>query len=245
MTTSRQSASSTPWADRASALYDEAYARRYRAHDEQFEQSGPCRDFAVWLEQVCRSLPAPIDVLDLGCSTGRYFWALSGVRNLIGIDASAAMLAEAHAPYNASRITAASVTLIHDDLFSHRFEPRQFDLVYSIGVLAEHVPFDEDVVSAVATWLKPHGRFAFTTVHPASPSIPRTMARRMGEWLEPVAPAGAGRRLRDRLLAGGLYADERRVRDLLSAAFDVISIERFESEAHLHCLCVAGRKASA
>jgi len=125
MTTSRQSASSTRWADRASALYDEAYARRYRAHDEEFEQSGPCRDFASWLEQVCRSLPAPIDVLDLGCGTGRYFWALSGVRNLVGIDASAAMLAEAQAPYNASRITAASVTLIHDDIFSHRFEPQR------------------------------------------------------------------------------------------------------------------------
>src|SRR5262249_58935166 len=117
MTTSRPSASSTRWADRASALYDKAYARRYRAHDEEFEQSAPCRDFAVWLEQVCRSLPPPIDALDLGCGTGRYFWALNGVRHLIGIDASAAMLAEAQTPYNASRITAASVKLIHDDLF--------------------------------------------------------------------------------------------------------------------------------
>jgi SAM-dependent methyltransferase len=237
-----QASSSTRWADRASALYDEAYAQRYRAQDEEFEQSGPCREFAVWLERVCRSLPAPIDVLDLGCGTGRYFWALQGVRNLVGIDASAAMLAQARTPYNAARITAASVTLIQDDLFSHRFERGRFDLVYSIGVLAEHVPLDEQVVAAVADWLKPGGRFAFTTVHPASPSIPRTIARRVGEWLAPVAPAAAGRRLRARLLAGGLYADQRRVGELLAGAFAAESIELFESEAHLHCLCVARRR---
>jgi SAM-dependent methyltransferase len=245
MTASRVSSSPTRWADRASALYDEAYARRYRAHDEEFEQSAPCRDFAVWLERVCRSLPAPIDVLDLGCGTGRYFWALTGVRDLVGIDASPAMLAEARTPYNAARITAQSVTLIQDDLFSHEFEPGRFDLVYSIGVLAEHVPFDETVVAAVAGWLKPGGRFAFTTVHPASPSIPRTIGRRVGEWLAPVAPGETGRRLRARLLAGGLYADQRRVRELLAGAFDPVSIEPFESEAHLHCLCVARRKGAA
>jgi SAM-dependent methyltransferase len=243
MTVSR--VSSTRWADRAAALYDEAYARRYRAHDEEFEQSAPCRDFAGWLERVCRSLPTPIDVLDLGCGTGRYFWALTGVRDLVGIDASAAMLAEARTPYNASRISAASVTLIQDDLFNHRFERGQFDLVYSIGVLAEHVPFNEAVVAAVAGWLKPGGRFAFTTVHPASPSIPRTIGRRVGEWLAPVAPAATERRLRARLLAGGLYADQRRVRELLEWAFEVLSIELFESEAHLHCLCVARRNDTA
>ena len=178
MTVSR--VSSTRWADRAAALYDEAYARRYRAHDEEFEQSAPCRDFAGWLERVCQSLPTPIDVLDPAAAPGAT-GALTGVRDLVGIDASAAMLAEARTPYNASRISAASVTLIQDDLFNHRFERGQFDLVYSIGVLAEHVPFNEAVVAAVAGWLKPGGRFAFTTVHPASPSIPRTIGRRVGE----------------------------------------------------------------
>jgi len=199
-------------------------------------------EFAAWLQRVCRSLAPPIDVLDLGCGTGRYFWALTGVRQLVGIDASAAMLAEARRPYNAERITASSITLIHDDLFSHQFERGRFDLVYSIGVLAEHVPFDEAVVAAVGDWLRPGGRFAFTTVHPASPSIPRPIGRRVGEWLASVAPPLAEGRIRARLLAGGLYADERRVRELLDGVFDEESIEPFESEAHLHCLCVARRK---
>ena len=51
------------------------------------------------------------------------------------------------------------------------------------------------------------------------------------------------RGLRRRLLAGGLYADEERVRELLRPRFAVESLERIESEAHLHCLCVA-RKVS-
>src|SRR5262245_19280152 len=134
------STQTSPWAAKASALYDPAYARRYRAHDDEFDASEPCRRFAEWLQQACASLAPPIDVLDLGCGTGRYFWALTGVHELVGIDASPAMLAEARRPFNADRITAEQVTLIEGVLFLHQFEEGRFDLVYSIGVLAEHVP---------------------------------------------------------------------------------------------------------
>ena len=240
----RTTPASSSWAERASSRYDEAYAKRYRAHDEEFQASGPCRDLAAWLQRISAAFDPPIDVLDLGCGTGRYFWALTGVRDLVGIDASPSMLAEASRPYNAGRIGARSVTLVEGDLLSHQFEPARFDLVYSIGVLAEHVPFDETLVVRVSRWLKAGGRFAFTTVHPQSPSVPRTMTRRIGAWLEPFFnPRGAaGCYLRSRILAGGLYADEARVGELVAGAFDVESLERFQSEAHLHCLCVA-RKA--
>jgi SAM-dependent methyltransferase len=88
-------AGTSPWAAKASTLYNPTYARKYRAHDDEFESSEPCRRFADWLRQLCRTFTTPIDVLDLGCGTGRYFWALEGVRELVGIDASPAMLAEA------------------------------------------------------------------------------------------------------------------------------------------------------
>jgi SAM-dependent methyltransferase len=227
------------------ALYDEAYAKRYRAHDDEFPESKPCRDFAEWLARVCRMFQPPpggIDVLDLGCGTGRYFWALAGVRELVGIDASRPMLAEARRPYNADRISAASVTLVEGDLATYDFAPARFDLIYSIGVLAEHVPFNEAVAARAARWLKPRGRFAFTTVHPDSPSIPRTIGRRLGRAVAPVAPLPVRARLRARLLSGGRYADEARVRALLDPDFEIESLERFESEAHLHCLCVARKR---
>jgi len=224
---------------KVSALYDAAYAKRYRAHDDEFLASQPCRELADWLRHICAMFEPPIDALDLGCGTGRYFWALSGVRDLVGIDASPAMLAEAGRPYNGDGITAASITFVEADLFGHDFGPARFDLIYSIGVLAEHARFDEGIVRRAVRWLKPRGRFAFTTVHPDSPSIPVTIGRRLGRSLAPVAPAPVRERIRARLLAGGLYADERRIRMLLEPAFEIESLQRFHSEAHLHCLCVA------
>jgi SAM-dependent methyltransferase len=238
------SAPATVWAVKASSLYDERYARRYRAHDDEFQQSEPCRRFAEWLQQVCATFAPPIDVLDLGCGTGRYFWALTGIRDLVGIDASPAMLAEARRPFNAERITAQTVTLIEGDLFAHDFESGRFDLVYSIGVLAEHVPFDATVAGHVWRWLKPNGRFAFTTVHPDSPSIPKTLKRRLGRSIAAVAPNVVAQPLRARLLAGGLYADERRIADLMRPRFVVEDLRQFDSEAHLHCWCVARKLAA-
>jgi SAM-dependent methyltransferase len=232
------------WAVKASTLYDPAYARRYRAHDDEFQNSEPCRRFADWLRQVCLTFASPIDVLDLGCGTGRYFWALSGVRELVGIDASPAMLAEARNPYNADRITAGAVTLIEGDLFGHEFATARFDLIYSIGVLAEHVPFDAAVVAHVSRWLRPNGRFAFTTVHPESPSIPQTFKRRAGRSLAAIAPRAVAQRIRHRLMSDGLYADEARIEQLMGDAFAIESLRRFESEAHLHCWCVGRRNAA-
>jgi SAM-dependent methyltransferase len=229
------------WAVRASALYDAAYARRYRRHDDEFERSEPCRRFAEWLQQVCATFSEPIDVLDLGCGTGRYFWALRRVRELIGIDASPAMLNEARDPYQADRISARSVKLVEGDLFGYDFGADRFDLVYSIGVLAEHVPFDDTVVRLIQRWLRPGGRFAFTTVHPDSPSIPLTLRRRIGHAVARVAPAPLRRRVHRRLAAGGLYADENRLEELLQSSFEIETLRVFESEAHLHCWCVARR----
>ena len=234
----------TPWAAKASALYDPGYARRYRAHDDEFLASEPCRRFADWLQQVCAAFVPPIDVLDLGCGTGRYFWALAGVREIVGIDASPAMLAEARRPFNGDCITAGRVTLVEGDLFSHVFEAGRFDLVYSIGVLAEHVPFDETVVAHVSRWLRADGRFAFSTVHPDSPSIPKTLKRRIGRAIVSVVPSFLARRLRARLLGGGLYADERRIAALLTPEFAIETLRQFESEAHLHCWCVARKRAA-
>jgi SAM-dependent methyltransferase len=229
----------TPWAARAASLYDDAYAERYRTHDDDLAESAAYRLFVSWLDGICDRLTPPFDALDLGCGTGRYFWALRGVGSLVGLDASDAMLAKARHPLHEDRVTAGAVTLVQGDLLAHDFEAGQFDLVYSIGVLAEHVPLQPALIARVRRWLKPGGRFAFSTVHPLSPSIPRTWPRRAGAVVAPLLPAALARGIRERLLAGGLYADEDRVRELLADGFSIESLERVESEAHLHCLCVA------
>jgi len=133
-----------------------------------------------------------------------------------------------------------ALTLIEGDFLLHDFQAAEFDLVYSIGVLAEHSPFDEAVAARVKRWLRPGGRFAFTTVHPSSFSVPRTFKRRVGEWLLPVAPAALRRALRARLMRDGIFADEERLRDVFASVdLTVESIDRFTSDVHLHLLAVA------
>jgi SAM-dependent methyltransferase len=138
------------------------------------------------------------------------------------------------------------LTLVEDDFLVHEFPPASFDLIYAIGVLAEHSPFDERLAARVGGWLRPGGRFAFTAVHPLSPSVPRTRKRRAGERLlrlDRIAPERVRRTLRGRLMSGGLYADADRVRDVLEAVgLEIESIAPFESDVHLHVLAVA-RKA--
>ncbi len=230
-------------AQKAAELYDQRYAARYRAHDDTLTDSGPYLGFVAWLQRTCNQFSAPIDALELGCGTGRYFSALRHVRSLVGLDASADMLALARTPYRAEAITAERITLVHGDLFTHPLDDGAFDLVYSIGVLAEHAPLNQDISARVHRLLKAGGRFAFSTVHPDSPSIGRTAGRSIGRVLAMV-PGPFKRALRERLLSGGMYADEVRINDLLKPMFEIESLERFISEAHLHCLCVA-KKAGA
>jgi SAM-dependent methyltransferase len=228
------------WGARAAALYTGAYAERYRAHDETLKAHQPIARLGEWLRGVCGRFNGPIDVLDLGCGTGRYFPSLVGVRRLVGIDVSSAMLERARQAAGELAKVPGWLTLIEADFLRQDFEPCAFDLVYSIGVLAEHSPFDASVAVRVARWLKPGGRFAFTTVHPGSFSVPRTFKRRAGEWLMPKAKGPLRRRLRARLMSEGIYADEERVRDVLEAADLVVeSIEPFESDVHFHLLVVA------
>jgi SAM-dependent methyltransferase len=225
------------------ANYDEAYARRYRTRDDELDAVGSYQELVDWIGGVCDRFAHPIDVLDLGCGTGRYFWGLHHVKTLTGLDASQPMLAEAKTPTHADRIGAERIELVHGDLAAQPFPAGSFDLVYSIGVLAEHVPLNRSLVTRVAGWLKPGGRFAFTTVDPESPDVPRTPARRFASALLPVVPGGAGRRLHERLMVGGMYGDARWIQSQLDGLFTIESLEQYQSDVHLHGRCVA-RKAA-
>jgi SAM-dependent methyltransferase len=229
----------TPWAERAARLYDGPYARRYRACDDGLVDVGATRALAEWLRSVTSRFNTPIDVLDLGCGTGRYFFALENVRRLVGLDASDAMLAEAKSPPHADRVRAGSITLVHGDLLTHPFSAGEFDLVYSIGVLAEHAPLTRELVQRVHGWLRAGGRFAFTTVHPESPTVTRGLTRRVAQAVSPLIPAPLRQTLHARLMAGGMYADEEWVRAQLTPGFVVETMERFTSEVHLHVRVVA------
>jgi SAM-dependent methyltransferase len=227
------------WAERAASLYDADYARRYRDRDNQLETVGSNQELIDWLGRVCDRFEQPIDVLDLGCGTGRYFWGLRRLSTLTGLDASAAMLEEARHPLHAERLGTVPITLIKGDVMTHTFPPASFDLVYSIGVLAEHVPLDRTVIDRVHGWLRPGGRFAFTTVHPQSPSVPRTWPRRLASAAVSALPLLLTGALHQRLVGSGMYADERWIREVLGDRFAIESLERVATDVHLHGRCVA------
>ena len=233
---------SSEWGDRAAALYGQEYARKYRSMDDELRGGPLVAKFGGWIRELCEGFGRPITVLDLGCGTGRYFWAVRNATELVGIDVSEAMLAEARRPVDAGRLEVARVTLVHGDFLTHGLGQSRFDLVYSIGVLGEHTPFDARIARRVQHALVPGGVFAFTAVHMSSFSIPRTAKRKLGERFIRVAPAPLRATFRNRLLAGGLYVDAQYVRDVLKqTGFAVESIDYHESDVHLHCLCV-GRK---
>ena len=232
----------TTWGRRAADLYSADYARRYRQVDDEIRHGALVTRFGDWLAGTCDRFGREISVLDLGCGTGRYFWALRHVRELVGVDVSAAMLAEAQQPVDAGAITIRNVTLIEGDFLAVSLPTRHFDLVYSVGVLGEHVPFDAAIASRVHACLTEGGRFAFTGVHRTSFSVPRTWARRVAEQVMARLPRSLGEPLRERLLAGGLYVDEEYIESVLhSTGFVVESLQRHQSDVHLHCLCVAKR----
>jgi SAM-dependent methyltransferase len=232
------------WGARAAGLYTDVYAERYRGEDDAVRPGQAAVRLSQWLRGICEQFDGPIDVLDLGCGTGRYFHSVHGARRLVGIDVSAPMLERARRPAGSVSLPPGSPVLVEADFLTYEFAPAEFDLVYAIGVLGEHSPFDVEIAGRVSRWLKPGGRFAFTTVDPFSPSVPRTLRRRAGESLIPLAPSALKRSLRSRLMRDGLYADGERVREVLEAVgLTVESMGPFESDAHLHVLAVARKSA--
>ena len=70
-----------------------------------------------------------------------------------------------------------------------------------------------------------------------------TIGRTLGRLILPATIGPPRRLLRDRLMSGGMYADETRIHELLDDGFTIESLTRMHSEAHLHCLCIARKDA--
>ena len=75
---------------------------------------------------------------------------------------------------------------------------------------------------------------------PQSPTVPRTIKRRLAERLMPATRGTMRARLRARLMRDGLYADEQRIREVMAAVgMRIESIGPFQSDVHLQMLTVA------
>lgn len=135
--------------DRWAAVYD---------HDANPLQAleGP------YVREAC-GLVCGLQVLDLGCGTGRHTkWLAEEGAVVTAVDFSEGMLAEAK-----RNVPSPNVTWVVHDL--HRplpFDAGMFDLVVS-GLVLEHIRELDPLFAEVRRVLKPGGRAVLSTMHPA------------------------------------------------------------------------------
>jgi SAM-dependent methyltransferase len=193
----------TAISDGVRSLYTKTYSRIYRAGDLAEVDESFHKGITKKLSQISNSFSSSIDVLDIGCGTGRYFYALRNTRSLTGIDVSQDMLIEAENPIKKESIMIKETRLICDDIFQHIFPPASFDFIYSIGVLGEHSPFDETICRKVYDWLRPNGKALITVVDAHS-----MWKRRLAELLYPILPESIKKKLNYRRKPFYMYQSE-------------------------------------
>jgi len=104
-----------------------------------------------------------LDVLDLGCGTGRHaLWLAAGGATVTAVDFSEGMLQESRRKPGADQVR----WLCHDLHSPLPFERGEFDLVVS-GLVLEHLRELDGFFAEIARVLKPARRAVVSSMHPA------------------------------------------------------------------------------
>jgi SAM-dependent methyltransferase len=173
---------------KAREAYSEQYAGTYRESDQVGLSDWTHVSWCERLRQISASFGKPIDVLDLGCGTGRYFHCLQNVKSLVGVDISEPMLKIARDnPVLRGEITVDQISLIHGDVNFVSFTPRSFDFVYSVGVLGDYLPPSLSFLERIHSWLKEDG-IAFLTVMESKPPERKRWKEGLASFLYPILP---------------------------------------------------------
>jgi SAM-dependent methyltransferase len=218
--------------DHVATSFDAEWAAKYREMDEQALSPGRSGDhYCRILSQISTSFGRQIDALDVGCGTGRFFHCLKRVGRLVGVDISAAMLAYAKHPVKSEHIDANTIDLMCGDVLSVDLPLAGFDLIYSIGALAEYSPLDERTVRRLRDLLAPQGLLFITAVDSRSRvSVPESkapsFARRLARKAFPLLPHALRRTLNRRL--SPFYLSRRQVESVfLAAGFADVTLTEF------------------
>ena len=221
---------------RVRSLYDKEYALGYKKSDESVVISDAFSYYEHLLKSACRKFGPNIDVLDVGCGTGRYFSCLESVNRLTGIDVSAHMIEEARNPIGAEKICTDKILLIWGNVFDMEFKNESFDFIYSIGVLAEHAPFDLYICNKFFDWLRVGGGLLFTTVNLSSKRM--SLKRRVVEKLYPMLPKRAQEMLDNRRKGFAITSDQ--LKSIMNQSrFMRYLIFKIRDNVHTHDICIA------
>ena len=216
----------------ATSNYSPTSAAAYREADDAAKDTdthaGKCQE----IRDLALRFPRPIDMLDLGCGTGRYFHCVQNVKSLVGVDPSEHMLQHARQPVLGGN---RNVHLIRSSVHEVAFAPQAFDLVICVGVLTLWCPLDGFVLERIAEMVRRDGSFFCTLIEYAP--VQQTIKRRLASVIQPLL-FGAPRRYVDVRLSRFTMPAER-VQALGEKFFEQVTITKWRSpttRVDLHCV---------
>lgn len=163
-------------------------AAKYRRDDEIEITTEHHRHLKETLVAITASFNRPISVLDVGCGTGRYFYCLKNVDQLIGIDLCDEMLKIAENPVRRQEITVEGIELRCENAHLVSFSPKSFDFIYSLGMFGNGCPVTVDICNKFHEWLTPGGKVLFDAVDLATLPPLKRMRRRIRKQIYPFLP---------------------------------------------------------
>ena len=172
-------------------------AAQYRRDDEIEVRTENHRRICGNLRRIACSFGRQINVLDVGCGTGRHFHCLANVDTLVGLDISAEMLQAAAEPVKKQEISAQNIRLLCRNVYDHSFPSGFFDFIYSLGLFGHGSQLTIELGTKFHDWLSADGRLYFDTIE--SVSDPFSAAKnKLKRAIYPLLPPGARRRLAER-----------------------------------------------
>lgn len=137
------------------AIYDDEQAVEMRRRDEMpFYE--PTRRLLGEIFARIRP-PGRIDVMDLGCGSGRYFHLFTDCGLYLAIDPSGPVLREARNPAFDGLRGKEQVEFLAGDISHPELDSKRFDLIHCVGVYGQLAVFDRSVIRRACSLLSEKG----------------------------------------------------------------------------------------
>lgn len=186
-------------------LYTDTYSEQYRHYDEHFVTTDDFKHYKDLFGDICDSFGRKINVLDIGCGSGRYFHTLRNVAHLTGIDVAPGMIKAAYHPVNEHELDIDEMDLKVGNIYTENYDNRKFDFIYCVGVLGGHAPLTEDICHRIKGMLTEDGIFYITVV---DLEARKNTKRRFAEALYPLMPSPVKKILDKRWATNYLTLDQ-------------------------------------
>jgi ubiquinone/menaquinone biosynthesis C-methylase UbiE len=229
--------------------FDKRRSVQYRAGDERSASHGSRQHYCGILRELSAGFGHKINVLDVGCGTGRYFHCLHKVKRLVGIDFSLHMLEQARSPVHSNELDIEKIELLCADVGSLELTDESFDFIYSIGVVGEYAPLNNLLLDKLYRLLAPKGKLFFTAVDVHSrlqmpEGTEASLTRRVLRKAFPLLPSFAKKSV-NRALSSFYVTDRELTRLQRGSQFATFSFSRYEHPSgwmgtHLDCLAEKG-----